>query len=46
MTTFPQQSPAGGTEPRPTTGGFGQTGLDKAPGLWGGYSEYLYLPAG
>ncbi|MCY4557577.1 MAG: zinc-binding dehydrogenase [Chloroflexi bacterium] len=37
---------AGGTDPCPTAGGFGQTGLDKAPGLWGGYSEYLYLPAG
>ena len=37
---------AGGTEPCPTAGGFGQTGLDKSPGLWGGYSEYLYLPAG
>ena len=24
----------------------GQTGLDRSPGLWGGYSEYLYLPAG
>ena len=37
---------AGGSEPCPDAGGFGQTGLDKSPGLWGGYSEYLYLPAG
>ena len=37
---------AGGSERCPDAGGFGQTGLDKSPGLWGGYSEYLYLPAG
>ena len=36
---------AGGTEPCPHAGGFGQTGLDKAPGLWGGYAEYP-VPAG
>ena len=28
---------AGGTEPCPTAGGFGQTGLDKSPCLWGSY---------
>ena len=27
----------GGTEPHPTCDGFGQTGLDKSPGLRGGY---------
>lgn len=33
-------------EPCPTAGGFGQTSLDKDPGLWGGYAEYLRLPSG
>ena len=30
----------------PFEGGFGTTPLDRKPGLWGGYAEYLYLPAG
>lgn len=28
----------------PSRGWFGFTSLDKAPGLWGGFSEYIYLP--
>jgi threonine dehydrogenase-like Zn-dependent dehydrogenase len=30
----------------PYRGGFGSTSLERPPGLWGGYAEYLYLPPG
>jgi threonine dehydrogenase-like Zn-dependent dehydrogenase len=30
----------------PNGGGFGSTTLERNPGLWGGYAEYLYLPPG
>ena len=30
----------------PNGGGFGSTGLERPPFLWGGFAEYLYLPAG
>ena len=33
-------------QPCPFEGNFGSTGLDREPGLWGGYAEYLYLPPG
>jgi threonine dehydrogenase-like Zn-dependent dehydrogenase len=33
-------------EPCPYRGGFGSTSLERPPGLWGGYAEYLYLPPG
>jgi threonine dehydrogenase-like Zn-dependent dehydrogenase len=37
---------AGGGRPCPAGGGFGSTSLERPPGLWGGYAEYLYLPPG
>ena len=33
-------------EPCQVGGGFGSTSLERPPGLWGGYAEYLYLPPG
>ena len=33
-------------QPCPSEGSFGSTGLDREPGLWGGYAEFLYLPPG
>lgn len=36
----------GTAEPCPYRGGFGSTSLERPPGLWGGYAEYLYLPPG
>lgn len=35
-----------GDEPCPDWGYYGHTGLERPPGLWGGYAEYLYLPPG
>jgi threonine dehydrogenase-like Zn-dependent dehydrogenase len=37
---------AGHGQPCPNGGGFGSTSLERPPGLWGGYAEYLYLPPG